>query len=134
MFSFFRIVGISANDGLWHHICWTWRNSDGAWHFFLDGQLHHHSINFKNGYTVKAGGSLVLGQEQDGVGSGFDASQCFRGTLVNVNVWSYVLSSSLIQSYSRSCLAGAGDVYKWSDFKYGIKGKAAFVLPSPCSA
>ena len=127
-----RKSGFSANDGRWHHICVTWRNSDGAWKFYKDGVLHHHSINFKRGYTIKAGGSLVLGQEQDGLGTGFDSSQSFLGFLTNVNVWSYVMSPNVIRAYSKSCRYGAGNVYKWSDFIYGIRGKPAIVIPSPC--
>ena len=132
-FSFYRRARVSANDGRWHHICLTWRKSDGAWQFFKDGVLHHHSINFKRGYTIKAGGSLVLGQEQDTVASTFDANQCFQGTLVNVNVWSYVLSPLYIRWCSRSCRRGSGNVYRWTDFIHGVKGKAALVVPSPCS-
>lgn len=95
--------------------------------------LHHHTINFKKGYTIKARGSLVLGQEQDGVASKFDASQSFQETLTNVNVWSSVLSPSYIKRMAKSCLYGTGSVYKWSDFIHGVKGKAAVVVPSPCS-
>ena len=57
-----------------------------------------HSRGHRIGYTIRAGGSLVLGQEQDSVGGGFDSTQSFQGTLTNVNVWSYVLPASLCQS------------------------------------
>lgn len=127
-----RRSGVSANDGRWHHICVTWRNSDGAWKFYKDGVLHHHSINFKRRYIIKARGSLVLGQEQDGVATRFEPTQSFVGTLTNVNLWNYVLSGSTIKAYSRSCRSGRGNVYKWADFRYGIKGKTAVVIPSPC--
>ena len=75
---------------------------------------------------------LLLLQEQDAVGGRFDSSQSFKGSLTNVNVWSYVLSASTIESLSKSCLSWMGNVYKWSDFIYGVKGKAAVVIPSPC--
>ena len=95
-----------------------------------------HSRGLKVGYTIRGGGSLVLGQEQDSVGGGFDVTQSFQGTLTNVNVWSYVLSANIIRNLSRStsCRAGSqsGNVYKWSAFRDGIKGKAALVIPSPC--
>ena len=133
MFSFHRRSGFSANDGRWHHICVAWRNSDGAWKFYKDGVLHHHSIYFKRGYRIKAGGSLVLGQEQDGVGRGFVSKQSFIGSLTKVNVWSHLLPPGVIRAYSRSCrYSRAGNIYKWSDFIHGIKGKTALVIPSPC--
>ena len=122
----------SANDGRWHHICVSWRNSDGVWQFYKDGSLHIHSRGLRRGYTIRAGGSLVLGQEQDSLGGSFDSSQSFQGSLTNVNVWSYVLPASTIKSLSKSCLSGEGNVYKWSVFLHGIKGKIAVVIPSPC--
>ena len=133
IFHYYRKIHESANDGRWHHICVSWRNSDGAWQFYKDGTLHRHSSGLARGHTIRAGGSLVLGQDQDSVGGGFSSSQSFQGSLTNVNVWSYVLSASSIKNLSKSCLSGAGNVYMWSDFILGIKGKTAVVIPSPCS-
>ena len=126
-----RLVHESANDGRWHHICVTWQNSDGVYQFCKDGALHTHTRGLRKGYTIQGGGSLVLGQEQDSVGGGFDSSQSFQGSLTNVNVWSYVLSASLIKSMSKSCHSGVGNVYRWSDFIHGVKGKSAVVISSP---
>ena len=111
----------------------TWQNSDGAWQFYKDGELQSHNTGLSKGQTIQGGGSLVLGQDQDSVGGSFDSSQSFQGSLTNVNVWSYVLSASAIKSMSMSCLSGVGNVYKWSDFIYGVKGKTAVVIPSSCS-
>ncbi len=72
------------------------------------------------GYTIREGGTLVLGQEQDSVGGDFDADQSFKGMLLNVNVWNEVLLASQIEEMSSSsCLLdewNAGNVYKWRDF------------------
>ena len=122
----------SANDGRWHHICVTWRSSDGRWQFYKDGELHTHNKGLCEGCIIKGGGSLVLGQDQDAVGGGFESQASFQGSLTNVNVWSYVLSEGAMKSLSKSCLSGVGNVYKWSDFIYGVKGKTAVVIPSPC--
>ena len=111
----------------------TWKNSDGAWQFYKDGDLGTHGTGLSIGQTIQGGGSLVLGQEQDLVGGGFQSFQSFQGSLTNVNVWSYVLSASAIKSMSMSCLSGVGNVYTWSDFIYGVKGKTAVVIPSSCS-
>ncbi|KAL9965278.1 hypothetical protein ACROYT_G029053 [Oculina patagonica] len=130
---FYRSVHVNANDGRWHHICASWRNSDGAFQFYKDGALHMHSTGLNKGHIIRGGGSLMLGQEQDSLGGGFESHQSFQGHLTNVNVWSYVLSASAIRSLSKSCHTGSGNVYKWSDFRDGIKGKTAIVIPSPCS-
>jgi len=130
-----RKTGISANDGKWHAICVTWNNDDGAYQFFKDGAMEKQEKDFKKGYTIEAGGSLVLGQEQDKAGYDFDEDQSFVGNLARVNVWSYVLPKDAIIAFSESCssnLGIRGDVYKWSDFIYGVKGCAAFEIPSSC--
>ena len=75
----------------------------------------------------------MLGQDQDTLGGSFDPSQSFVGLLNGVNVWKTVLSASVIQSLSTSCLSGSGDVYSWSDFRDGIKGNTGLVIPSNCS-
>ena len=124
---------MSANDGNWHHICATWENSNGDYQFFKDGSRLAHGTGFKTGYTIPAGGSLVLGQEQDSLGGAFFAPEAFQGTLANVNIWSSVLSSCEIKAQSESCLKGVGDVYKWAHFIGGVKGDTAIVIPSPCS-
>ena len=125
-------MGVTANDGKWHHICATWRNSDGQWKSYKDGAMVKTGTGLKKGYTIHGGGSLVLGQEQDSVGGGFDASQSFQGMLTNVNVWSFALPEPAIMDMSKCCRAGEGSVYMWSDFIYGMIGKPRLVVPSQC--
>ncbi|XP_073256623.1 neuronal pentraxin-2-like [Porites lutea] len=131
-----RPLGISsANDGKWHHICASWRSSDGAWQGYKDGALTKSGTGFRRGYTIKGGGSLTLGQEQDAVGSRFDSNQAFIGTLSNLNLWSLILPVEKMKDLSKSCKqdwGGDGDVYKWIDFLYGIRGGTRIVMPSPC--
>ena len=107
------------------------------WQFFKDGALRAQGKDFKKGYTIKAGGSLTLGQEQDKIGSNFDSNQSFQGSLSNVNVWSRVLAEDTIKEMAKSCLSSEmeefGDVYTWVEFLYGIKGGTGIIIPSPCS-
>ena len=71
---------------------------------------------------IRGAGSLVLGQEQDSVAGGFSASQSFVGEMTGVNIWNRVIGHREIASMSKSCLAGEGNVYKWSDFKPHMMG------------
>ena len=71
---------------------------------------------------IRGAGSLVLGQEQDAVGGGFSASQSFVGEITGVNIWNRAIHHLEIASMSKSCRAGEGNVYKWSDFKPHIIG------------
>ena len=127
-----RAIGISASDDKWHHICVSWQSSSGEWQSYLDGGLASSGTGFKTGYTIQAGGSLVLGQEQDSVGGGFDSTQSLKGSLADVNVWSCVLEADKILEISKSCLRATGDVYKWADFKDAVVGNTEVVTPSSC--
>ena len=78
---------------------------------------------------------MVLGQDQDSVGGGFEASESFQGMLSYVNVWDRVLGTSKIKEMSQSCLpdeGNEGNVYKWADFLR--QGGADLVEPSPCES
>lgn len=125
-----RQTHVSANDGNWHHICATWENGGGAWRFYKDGVCYAKGINLKKGHTIRSGGSLVLAQEQDS--GGFQAHQSFQGLLTDVNVWSTVLSDAVIADLAESCFSSEGNVYRWNDFIYGVKGEARIVIPSCC--
>ena len=132
MFSSHSNTGVEINDGKFHQICLTWRNSDGQWKIYKDGDLAKSGTGLKKGYCIQAAGSLTLAQEQDSLGDAFDANQSLQGMLTNVNVWSYTLLASTIKEMSRSCLAGKGDVYEWANFIYGIRGKPRVVTPPGC--
>ncbi|EDO49614.1 predicted protein, partial [Nematostella vectensis] len=76
-----QFIGVSANDGHWHHVAVTWQSLDGAWAFYLDGKKMKSSFGFQTGAVIKGGGVMVLGQEQDTVGDGFNAEEAFTGDI-----------------------------------------------------
>ena len=89
--------------------------------------------SFKKGHAIREGGTLVLGQDQDHVGGGFQADQSLQGMLSYVNVWDRVLGTLQIEEMSLSCLpdkGNEGNVYKWNDFLR--QGGVKLVKPSPC--
>jgi len=128
----YRPTSVAANDGKWHHICASWGNTVGSWKFYKDGAVAAQGIGHKTGHVIKSGGSIVLAQEQDSPGGGFNPNQSFIGMLTNVNVWDHALSTAQIEQMSKSCLSGEGNVYKWSDFIHGREGNAQVIKPSPC--
>ena len=74
----------------------------------------------------------MLGQDQDSLGGGLESGDSFKGMLANVNVWSRVLTANEINAlYKSPKVVQGGNVYKWGDFLYGIKGNTAVVIPSP---
>lgn len=76
---------------------------------------------------------MVLGQDQDSVGGGFETDDSFQGMLANVNVWNEVLTPEQIKPMSKSCLVdenNAGKVFKWLDFLR--EGEPRLVKPFSC--
>ena len=94
------------------------KNTQGVTKLFKDGQFtgqvtHHDTSNF----TLTAGGSLVLGQDQDSIGGGFHVEETFHGRLASVNMWDKVLSESDIAAQYTNCSVPYGSVLNWSVFK-----------------
>ncbi|MDY6911529.1 MAG: LamG-like jellyroll fold domain-containing protein [Chloroflexota bacterium] len=89
--------GLSLNDGSWHHIAVTWKSSGGSVKLYEDGQPVYSNVLW-SGTTITAGGSLVIAQEQDSIGGGFQVNQAFLGCIDEIVIYDQALSDSEILS------------------------------------
>ncbi|XP_054834308.1 neuronal pentraxin-1 [Eublepharis macularius] len=113
------------NDGKWHHICITWTTRDGVWEAYQDGALQGNGENLAPYHPIKPQGVLVLGQEQDTLGGGFDATQAFVGELAHFNIWDRKLTPGEIYNLATcSTKALSGSVIAWSETNIDIYGGA----------
>lgn len=55
---------LDVRDGKWHHICITWTTRDGQWEAYQDGAKRGNGDNLAAWHPIKAGGVIILGQEQ----------------------------------------------------------------------
>ncbi|MBN3313616.1 PTX4 protein, partial [Atractosteus spatula] len=78
-------------DNKWHHLCIIWSSIEGKFWHYTDRRLTSTGSKFQKGYEIPPGGSVVLGQEQDSVGGGFDAAEAFVGKLAGFAVWNRAL-------------------------------------------
>ena len=78
-------------------------------------------------------GIVILGQDQDNYGGGFEQMQSFFGEMYGVNMWNSALSSEEIFYRAGSCSYGVGNYLRWSDFVTGLHGNVGIVSPSTCS-
>uniref|UniRef100_A0A4X2KZ84 Pentraxin 4 n=1 Tax=Vombatus ursinus TaxID=29139 RepID=A0A4X2KZ84_VOMUR len=85
-------------DSRWHHICVIWSSIQGKYWFYVDRRLVATGSRFREGYEIPPGGILVLGQEQDTVGGGFDSSEAFVGSLAGLTMWDRALSPGEVSS------------------------------------
>ncbi|XP_043828221.1 pentraxin-4 [Dromiciops gliroides] len=85
-------------DSRWHHMCVIWSSIQGKYWFYVDRRLVATGSRFREGYEIPPGGTLVLGQEQDTVGGGFDSSEAFVGSLAGLTVWDRALAPGEVSS------------------------------------
>ncbi|KAG1925026.1 neuronal pentraxin-1-like [Pimephales promelas] len=121
------------NDGKWHHICITWTTRDGVWEAFQDGVLRGTGENLAPYHPIKPNGVLVLGQEQDTLGGGFDATQAFVGELANFSIWDRKLTGGEIYNLA-TCnnRTQAGNVLSWLECNIDVFGGATKWTFEPC--
>ncbi|XP_076329107.1 C-reactive protein 1.4-like [Tachypleus tridentatus] len=87
----------NLSTGVWHDVCLTWMSVTGRVQLFVDEDLCNNEVNgIASGMSVRAGGILVVGQEQDTLGGGFNPSQTLVGEITQLMLWDEVLTSSQI--------------------------------------
>ena len=124
----FRFFNLTANS-TWHHFCFTWENTNGTYKAYKDGKLEDQGADFLKGYIVRAGGIVVLGQDQDSFGGGFSTNDAFVGELTEVNMWDRVLSEGDIAAQFENCSIPHGSVLAWPVFKDVVYGQVKVVEP-----
>ena len=130
VFFFFSFTSTNLYDDTWQHLCLTWENTQGVTKLYKDGQFTEQvTKNATKNYVLKAGGFLVLGQEQDSIGGGFDRNQTLHGRLASVNMWDKVLSESDIAAQYTNCSVPYGSVINWFVFKNVTRGNVAVEEP-----
>ncbi|XP_049416092.1 pentraxin-4 isoform X2 [Epinephelus fuscoguttatus] len=112
-----RLPTSSLLDGRWHHLCVLWSSIQGRlWHY-SDRRLASSGSNFRKGWEIPGGGSVVLGQEQDTVGGGFDPAEGFVGQVAGFRVWNRVLSGSEVEGVAEGRGVPRGVVLGMEDIK-----------------
>ena len=116
------VTDVTANDGCWHFICAAWTSAGGRWTVYKDGLLADFGEKLAEGSRVKAGGQIVIGQEQDEEGGKFSAAESFHGRLTRLDVWARNLDPAKVAALKRQCEPYYGDLLAWSHVYSGLKG------------
>ncbi|XP_069806202.1 C-reactive protein-like [Dendropsophus ebraccatus] len=103
----------------WKHTCVTWDSETGLLQLWVNGKVYPRRVT-KKGFSIKPEISIVLGQEQDSFGGGFDLNQCFVGELNDVHMWDYVLTPNDIRKVITN--DQTGNVINWRSLNFEIKG------------
>lgn len=79
----------------------------------MDGEVVGGGSGLYTGNTIKYGGILVVGQDQDSFGGGFDPKQTWNGQVSGLNVWRGVRSTTDIITEFQDCHVTKGDTIQW---------------------
>ena len=89
-------------DGTWHHFAVIRNASLGHADFFIDGEGDTKRCEHLVYDTLKVeAGGLILGQDQDTFGGGFDTGQVLRGALDDLRIYDGILSATEVQALMR---------------------------------
>lgn len=124
---------LNITGGSWQHVCVSWSQKGGSWQAYQGGKLRGEGHSLAAGHHIRPGGVLILGQEQDSVGGGFDSTQALVGELSQVGVWDRVLSANQVSSLARCGRVTQGGVTLWTESKIEVHGGATKDPGEPCS-
>uniref|UniRef100_A0A8D0GQN9 Pentraxin family member n=1 Tax=Sphenodon punctatus TaxID=8508 RepID=A0A8D0GQN9_SPHPU len=104
----------------WEHVCFSWESAAGLAEFWINGKPQPRK-GLKKGHTISTKAFLLLGQDQDSYGGGYDPYNSFTGELTDVYMWDYILSPTKMRSAYQDlqlprCTLG------WRNLQYEIKG------------
>lgn len=114
------------------HICASWENAAGSWKFYLNGSLLQSGSDFLTDEVIPSNGIVILGQDQDDYGGGFEQEQSFVGQMHGVNMWKRALTAEEIYELSKNCSYGVGNFMSWSHFTSSLNGNVSLTSPITC--
>ncbi|KAL6092602.1 hypothetical protein STEG23_028836 [Scotinomys teguina] len=109
------------------HLCTSWESSSGIAEFWVNGKPWVKK-GLQKGYTVKTQPIIVLGQEQDTYGGGFDKAQSFVGEIGDLNMWDSVLTPEEITFVYQGSPPNP-NILNWQALNYEIND---YVVIRPC--
>uniref|UniRef100_A0A1A7XG66 Pentraxin family member n=1 Tax=Iconisemion striatum TaxID=60296 RepID=A0A1A7XG66_9TELE len=113
--------GFDYKPNMWHSICTTWDAGSGLVQLWFDGQPSIRKF-VASGANITGAHIIILGQEQDSHGGGFDLQQSFVGMMSDVHVWDYTLSACEVQNYMDQINFTPGNVLNWRALDFQITG------------
>ncbi|XP_008304190.1 C-reactive protein-like [Stegastes partitus] len=120
--AFATVVGQDYKLNTWHSVCSTWDATSGLMQLWLDGKPSSRKF-VSSGSNINGPIIIVLGQEQDSDGGGFDIKQSFVGMMSNVHMWDYTLLPCEIKNYAEQLSFTPGNVLNWEELDFQIIGR-----------
>ncbi|WP_372895415.1 LamG-like jellyroll fold domain-containing protein [Stieleria sp.] len=117
----------AINDGVYHHFALVRDRADNTAEFFIDGVSQGvQTFALPTDPLALVSGGLVVGQDQDSVGGGFQANQAMFGSLAELAVWTRSLSAAEIEAARDGTIDAAdADLGIWLKLDEGTGETAA---------
>ncbi|XP_006115249.1 serum amyloid P-component-like [Pelodiscus sinensis] len=117
---FFTFPENTGTSRGWEHVCVGWESATGIAELWVNwNPLPRKGL--QKGYSISNQGLIVLGQDQDSVGGGFDAKQSFVGELTDVYMWDLATVTEAMRAASGD-LRLPPSLLSWGALQYEIKG------------
>ncbi|XP_042345891.1 uncharacterized protein LOC121945660 [Plectropomus leopardus] len=116
----FRGQDYSLNT--WHSVCCTWDSVSGLTQLWLDGKPSSRRL-ISSGSSINGPIIIVLGQDQDSHGGGFDINQSFVGMMSDLHMWDYILSPCEMRNYTDHLNFPSGNLLNWSTLEFQTIGR-----------
>ena len=84
----------SGDNGKWHHICVSIKGGGSSSTCFVLEDEEENIFTCPSTFAIKKTGTMVLMQDQDTQGSGFDPSEAFVGRLSRLRIYSQALDKA----------------------------------------
>uniref|UniRef100_A0A8C3FL76 Pentraxin (PTX) domain-containing protein n=1 Tax=Chrysemys picta bellii TaxID=8478 RepID=A0A8C3FL76_CHRPI len=102
----------------WEHVCAGWESATGIAELWVNGKPLPRK-GLRKGYSVSTEAVIILGQEQDSFGGGFDLYNSFTGEMTDVYMWDHVL-------YNMQSIMWGGSfsryIFGWNNLHYELVG------------
>ncbi|XP_051273145.1 C-reactive protein-like [Dicentrarchus labrax] len=115
------IKGLPDNTDEWNSVCWTWESSSGLTTLWVNEKRSARKI-LERRTTLNGPPSIILGQDQDSYGGGFDPNQSFVGDITDVHLWDSVIIPCEIRFYMEGYAFTPGNLLNWKNLQYSTNG------------
>ncbi|MHA2244899.1 MAG: LamG-like jellyroll fold domain-containing protein [Candidatus Hodarchaeales archaeon] len=97
--------GHTFSEDIWYHISVV--RSGSTLYYYVDGVADNSDAC--DGNALDTDGAVIIGQDQDSIGGGFDADQALEGYLRSLMIWDRAFSADEITGLANTFTSRAGD-------------------------
>ncbi|XP_070535191.1 uncharacterized protein [Ptychodera flava] len=111
-------TGVNLNNQTSHFICLIWKSRTGTYTIYDKSTVLYEGHGLAVDTMVPGGGSLIIGQRQSNISTGFNKMDSYYGKLRYFNFFSKALKKREVKLATKACDPACGDVISWHELRY----------------